>query len=195
VDDSEILPPSSPTGDFEFSLNNRFDSNESHNGFNRSNNHPSASSHINSTHGHTLSNKSTMNTSFNTDIDFNDTPTLNQQPLALGFYVSTIGTLNPLPSWMTQNNRHQQQQQRSLKSSSVFRANLHISIPNVQPSDDNLLNPSHDQNLAHPLDSNYTYVVLRYDVCSPSLIDEEIKRERCFQTCFGSLSSSILACD
>lgn len=92
------------------------------------------------------------------DLDANDIPTLNQQPLALGFYVSTIGTLNPLPSWMLIDHHRQQQSNRS---SSSFKAALHINVPNAQHSDDMLLAQHNDPKLNHPLDSNYTYIVLR----------------------------------
>jgi hypothetical protein len=91
------------------------------------------------------------------EIDMNDIPSLHQQPLALGFYVSTIGTLNPLPIWMLQGKSNQ----RLNNSSSVFKATLHVSVPNAQHSDDMLFAQSHDQKSTHPLDSNYTYVVLR----------------------------------
>lgn len=91
------------------------------------------------------------------EVDMNDIPSLHQQPLALGFYVSTIGTLNPLPIWMLQGKSNQ----RLNNSSSVFKATLHVSVPNAQHSDDMLFAQNHDQKSIHPLDSNYTYVVLR----------------------------------
>ena len=91
------------------------------------------------------------------DVDMNDIPTLHEQPLALGFYVSTIGTLHPLPSWMLQGRSNL----RSNNSSSVFKATLHVSVPNAQHSDDMFFAQNHDQKSIHPLDSNYTYVVLR----------------------------------
>ncbi|CAF3847930.1 unnamed protein product, partial [Rotaria magnacalcarata] len=92
------------------------------------------------------------------EVDMNDIPTLHQQPLALGFYVSTISTLNPLPIWMLQGRCNQ----RLNNTSSVFKATLHVSVPNAQHSDDMLFAQSHDQKSIHPLDSNYTYVVLRH---------------------------------
>ncbi|CAF3411039.1 unnamed protein product [Rotaria socialis] len=95
---------------------------------------------------------------FEYEIDMNDHPSLHQQPLALGFYVSTIGTLNPLPLWML----HGKLNQRANNACSVFKATLHVSVPNAQHSDDMLFAQSNDQKLTHPLDSNYTYVVLRY---------------------------------
>jgi len=91
------------------------------------------------------------------EVDLNETPILHEQPLALGFYVSTIGTLNPLPDWMLQ----EKIIQRVNNSSSVFKATLHISVPNAQLSDEMLLAQNHDQKSIHPLDSNFTYVVLR----------------------------------
>lgn len=91
------------------------------------------------------------------EIDMNEIPVLHQQPLALGFYVSTIGTLNPLPIWMLQGRSHLQ----SNNSSSVFKATLHVSVPNAQHSDDMFFAQNYDQKSIHPLDSNYTYVVLR----------------------------------
>ncbi len=91
------------------------------------------------------------------EVDMNDIPTLHQQPLALGFYVSTIGTLNPLPIWMLQGRSNE----LLSNSSSVFKATLHVSVPNAQHSDDMFFAQNHDQKSIHPLDSNYTYVVLR----------------------------------
>lgn len=91
------------------------------------------------------------------DVDMNDIPTLHEQPLALGFYVSSIGTLNSLPTWMLQGRSNL----RSNNSSSVFKATLHVSVPNAQHSDDMLFAQNNDPKLTHPLDSNYTYVVLR----------------------------------
>lgn len=94
---------------------------------------------------------------FEYEIDMNDHPSLHQQPLALGFYVSTIGTLNPLPIWML----HGKFNQRTSNTCSVFKATLHVSVPNAQHSDDMLFAQNNDPKLTHPLDSNYTYVVLR----------------------------------
>ncbi len=94
---------------------------------------------------------------FEYEIDMNDHPSLHQQPLALGFYVSTIGTLNPLPLWML----HGKLNQRTTNTCSVFKATLHVSVPNAQHSDDMLFAQNNDQKLTHPLDSKYTYVVLR----------------------------------
>ncbi|CAF1506425.1 unnamed protein product, partial [Adineta steineri] len=113
----------------------------------------------NDQYGNSLNNSNIKPNLYHLDseVDMNDIPTLHQQPLALGFYVSTIGTLNPLPIWMLQGKSNQ----RLNNSSSVFKATLHISIPNAQHSDDILFNQSHDQKSTHPLDSNYTYVVLR----------------------------------
>lgn len=91
------------------------------------------------------------------EIDMNEIPALLQQPLALGFYVSTIGTLNPLPIWMLQGRSHLP----SNNSSSVFKATLHMSVPNAQHSDDMFFTSNYDQKSIHPLDSNFTYVVLR----------------------------------
>ncbi|CAF3772352.1 unnamed protein product [Rotaria sp. Silwood1] len=95
---------------------------------------------------------------FDSEVDLNDIPSLHQQPLALGFYVSTIGTLNSLPIWMLQGKSNQ----RLNNTSSVFKATLHVSVPNAQHSDDMLFAQNHDQKSIHPLDSNYTYVVLRH---------------------------------
>lgn len=110
--------------------------------------------------GNSLNNSSAKSNSLlhlDSEIDMNDIPTLHQQPLALGFYVSSIGTLNPLPIWMLQGKSNQ----RLKNSSSVFKATLHVSVPNAQHSDDMLFAQSQDQKSTHPLDSNYTYVVLR----------------------------------
>lgn len=95
------------------------------------------------------------------DVDSNEIPSLQQQPLALGFYVSTIGPLNPLPSWMLRTESEYQTLEQSNRSSSVFKAALHINIPNAQHSDDIQLLKNRDQKPNHPLDSDYTYVILR----------------------------------
>jgi hypothetical protein len=111
-------------------------------------------------YGNSLNNSNIKSNSLlhlDSEVDMNDIPSLHQQPLALGFYVSTIGTLNPLPIWMLQGKSNQ----RLNNSSSVFKATLHVSVPNAQHSDDMLFAQSHDQKSVHPLDSNYTYVVLR----------------------------------
>ncbi|CAF0742850.1 unnamed protein product [Didymodactylos carnosus] len=92
------------------------------------------------------------------DIDLNEIPSLHQQPLALGFYVSTVNTLNKLPEWMLNNSYNE----RNNKNCSIFKATLHMHIPNAQQSDDMLFQQNIDQKLAHPLDSNFTYVVLRH---------------------------------
>jgi len=114
----------------------------------------------NDSYGNSLTNSNTKTNSLLhlvSEVDINDIPSLHQQPLALGFYVSTIGTLNPLPIWMLQGKFNQ----RLNNSSSVFKATLHVSVPNAQHSDDMLFAQNHDQKSVHPLDSNYTYVVLR----------------------------------
>ena len=129
------------------------------------NRHGNSSNNPNDAYGHHSYGNSSNNTNhksnsyqhFEYEIDMNEHPSLHQQPLALGFYVSTIGTLNPLPTWML----HGKIPQRSTNTCSVFKATLHVSVPNAQHSDDMLFAQNNDQKLTHPLDSNYTYVVLR----------------------------------
>ncbi|CAF1461413.1 unnamed protein product, partial [Adineta ricciae] len=161
----------SPTPvDIEFSSNYGLDMN--HNGnanvlsgghHNRLGNSSNAQNDYNGNHPYGNSSnggnlKSNSYQHFEYEIDMNDHPSLHQQPLALGFYVSTIGTLNPLPLWML----HGKLNHRANNSCSVFKATLHVSVPNAQHSDDMLFAQSNDQKLTHPLDSNYTYVVLRH---------------------------------
>ena len=159
IDDFDPMPPS-PSGDID-GTGNHLDmsfTNGSH--FNRLNSFSTSSTQMNSNHHPSLSNshsniqRSHFSAIFDQELDMNESPTLNQQPLALGFYVSTIGTLNPLPSWMAPTSK-------SSRSSSVFKATLHINVPNAQHSDDMLFAPNHEHKSQHPLDSNYTYVVLR----------------------------------
>jgi hypothetical protein len=155
----------SPPPDLEFPSNYGLDMN--HNGatngqYNRLNSVSVTQNDYNGNHpyGNSSNNTTTRSNSlvnFDSEVDMNDIPSLHQQPLALGFYVSSIGTLNPLPSWML----HEKFYQRLNNSSSVFKATLHVSVPNAQHSDDMLFAQNHEQKLTHPLDSNYTYVVLR----------------------------------
>jgi hypothetical protein len=151
----------SPLPDLEFSSNYGLDMN--HNGhLSRLNSLSVSQTNYNGTdpYGNSLNNSNMKSNSLLhlvSEVDMNDIPSLHQQPLALGFYVSTIGTLNPLPIWMLQGKLNQ----RLNNSSSVFKATLHVSVPNAQHSDDMLFAQNHDQKSIHPLDSNYTYVVLR----------------------------------
>jgi len=160
----------SPTpADLEFSSNYGLDMN--HNGntnglssgqHSRLGNSSNVQNDYNGNHSYGNSSNGTNHKSnsyqhFEYEIDMNDHPLLHQQPLALGFYVSTIGTLNPLPSWML----HGKLNQRTNNTCSVFKATLHVSVPKAQHSDDMLFAQNNDQKLTHPLDSNYTYVVLR----------------------------------
>jgi len=129
--------------------------------FNRLNSFQTSTTQMNSTHHHSTTNshsnvhRSHHTSTFDQEIDMNESPSLSQQPLALGFYVSTIGSLNPLPSWMSSTSK-------SSRSSSVFKATLHINVPNAQHSDDMLFAQNHEHKSQHPLDSNFTYVVLRH---------------------------------
>ena len=156
----------SPPPDLEFPSNYGLDMN--HNG--NPNGHLSRLNSLsvsqnnytgNDPYGNSLNNSNIRSNSLlhlDSEVDMNDIPSLHhQQPLALGFYVSTIGTLNALPTWMLQGKCHQ----RLNNSSSVFKATLHVSVPYAQHSDDMLFAQSHDQKSIHPLDSNFTYVVLR----------------------------------
>ncbi|CAF2638292.1 unnamed protein product [Rotaria sp. Silwood2] len=156
----------SPPPDFELPPTGVLDIN--HNGnpighINRSNSLSVSQQYYNGNdpYGNSLHNSNIKSNSLlhlDSEVDLNDIPSLHQQPLALGFYVSTIGTLNPLPIWMLQGKSNQ----RLNNTSSVFKATLHVSVPNAQHSDDMLFAQNHDQKSIHPLDSNYTYVVLRH---------------------------------
>ena len=165
IDTDPFEPMPSPPSDFEFPPNGVLDMN--HNG--NLNNHLGRLNGLSGLKNSYNENEfyeicpDNSNMKFSTlfhlesEVDMNDIPSFHQQPLALGFYVSTIGTLNPLPLWMLQGKLNQ----RLNNSSSVFKATLHVSVPNAQHSDDMLFAQSHDQKSIHPLDSNYTYVVLR----------------------------------
>ncbi|XP_013781243.1 mediator of RNA polymerase II transcription subunit 13-like [Limulus polyphemus] len=81
---------------------------------------------------------------------------LLQQPLALGYYVSTAKT-GPLPGWFWSPCPH-------LKDACpVFlKSALHIHSTSVQQSSDELLHNTQHVRNCHPLDSNLTTDVLRY---------------------------------
>ena len=162
---------SPPPGDLDFSSNYPFDTSHTSGSYSRlnslSSSHPPATTGQSSAYGNhssgTATNKSSATMHFDSQVDFNETPLLNQQPLALGYYVSTIGTLNPLPAWMMNDGRPSS----ASRSSSVFKATLYVNVPNAQHSDDMLFGQNHDQKSIHPLDSNYTYVILRFAVVVP----------------------------
>ncbi|XP_015914163.1 mediator of RNA polymerase II transcription subunit 13 isoform X2 [Parasteatoda tepidariorum] len=86
-----------------------------------------------------------------------ETLQLLQQPLALGYYVSTAKT-GPLPIWFWSSCPQLQ------NTSPIFlKSALLINIPFIQQSNDDLLhNNPQQQTICHPLDSNYTTDVLRY---------------------------------
>lgn len=182
MDDFEIIPPS-PPGEHELSGNHPFDVRSNNGSYPRSNSLSSSQTHFHN-HHHSSSSTSTMTPSgtnnfkfnplisYDVEIDMNDIPTLNQQPLALGFYVSTIGPLNPLPSWMLANGHRLQR--RSTKASSVFKATLHINVPNAHHTDEMLFAHNHEPKMTHPLDSNYTYVVLRQETRSSSFLSSSL---------------------
>lgn len=159
IDDFDAMP-TSPPGDVDGNGNHLDMSFSNGSYFHRLNSFQSSTTQMNSNHQHSSNNshsnihRSHLSTTFDQEIDMNESPILNQQPLALGFYVSTIGTLNPLPTWM-------KPMSKSSRSSSVFKATLHINVPNAQHSDDMLFAQNHEHKSQHPLDSNYTYVVLR----------------------------------
>ena len=186
MDDFEPIP-SSPPGDHELSGNNPFDIRYNNGSYPRSNSLSSSQAHFhNHHHAYHQSSSSTSTTTpsgtnnfksnplltYDVEIDMNDIPTLNQQPLALGFYVSTIGTLNPLPSWMLSNGHRLQR--RSAKASSVFKATLHINVPHGQHTDEMLFAHNHESKVTHPLDSNYTYVVLRQETLVLFLVSSSL---------------------
>jgi mediator of RNA polymerase II transcription subunit 13 len=81
---------------------------------------------------------------------------LLQQPLALGYYVSTAKT-GPLPKWFWSTCPHLQ------NICPVFlKSALLIHSPFVQQSSDDLLHVNPHTRNYHPLDSNLTTDVLRY---------------------------------
>lgn len=157
---------SPPPPDLDFPTGNVFDLNCSGASLNRLNSFSSSQTNFSAHHpyNHSLSQaqqyKIHPSISLDNELKQNDIPVLQQQPLALGLYVSNIGSLNPLPDWMF-HRYPEHQQERSRKLSSSFKATLHINIPNAQHSDDVLLAQNNEQKQTHPLDSNYTYVVLR----------------------------------
>jgi hypothetical protein len=179
MDEFEIPP--SPPADLDLSGSHPFDMRYNNGSYHRSNSLSVSQTAFHNSHHHPYHHSSssisattsTMTPSgtnhfksnplivYDLEIDMNEIPTMNQQPLALGFYVSTIGTLNPLPSWMLSNGHRLQQ--RSTKASSVFKATLHINVPNAQHTDEMLFAHNHEPKATHPLDSNYTYVVLRQE--------------------------------
>ncbi|KAK2172037.1 hypothetical protein NP493_998g00002 [Ridgeia piscesae] len=79
---------------------------------------------------------------------------LLQQPLAMGFYVSTAST-GPLPKWFWG-----QCPEREDVCPTCFKAALHIHCPAAQQNPDEFLQTPHKHN--HPLDSSLTCDVLRY---------------------------------
>jgi hypothetical protein len=172
--------PSPPPGDLDFSSNYPFDTSHTNGSYSRLNSLSSSHPHTTSQSAYgnlpssTAANKSSTSMHFDSQVDFNDTPLLNQQPLALGYYVSTIGTLNPLPAWMLNG----KPPALASRSSSVFKATLYVNVPNAQHSDDMLFGQNHDQKSIHPLDSNYTYVILRSAVGLLSFVPRDSHRAR-----------------
>jgi hypothetical protein len=76
---------------------------------------------------------------------------LDQQPLAIGYYISTA-KCGLLPKWLLQANSHLD------SNSHTFKATLHLHSPYALESDDMQVKNEH----SHRLDSNVTYEVLRY---------------------------------
>lgn len=84
------------------------------------------------------------------------TAQLLQQPLALGYYISTA-KLGPMPNWFWSTSSHLR------NASPVFlKSALHIHMPCVQLSDDLLHSSVGMGKKSHQLDSNLTTDVLRY---------------------------------
>ncbi|XP_035228921.1 mediator of RNA polymerase II transcription subunit 13-like [Stegodyphus dumicola] len=82
---------------------------------------------------------------------------LLQQPLALGYFVSTAKT-GLLPKWFWSSCPHLED-----KSPVFLKSALLIHLPFVQQNSDDLLHHnSQQQSTCHPLDSNYTSDVLRF---------------------------------
>lgn len=81
---------------------------------------------------------------------------LLQQPLALGYYISTA-KIGPMPNWFWSNSPHLR------NSCPVFlKSALHIHLPCVQLPDDILHSGAGQSRKSHQLDSNLTTDVLRY---------------------------------
>ncbi|CAH1800949.1 unnamed protein product [Owenia fusiformis] len=87
-------------------------------------------------------------------VDGEEAPNLLQQPLAMGYYVSTAKT-GPLPKWFWS-----PFPQAEGATPTFFKSALHIHSPLVHQNQDELLNQA--QKHSHPLDSSYTTDVLRY---------------------------------
>ncbi|CAL1281519.1 unnamed protein product [Larinioides sclopetarius] len=86
-----------------------------------------------------------------------ETLQLLQQPLALGYYVSTA-KVGPVPKWFWASCP-----QMENKLPVFLKSALLIHLPFIQQSSDEWLpNNSQQQLLCHPLDSNFTTDVLRY---------------------------------
>lgn len=84
-----------------------------------------------------------------------ETLQLLQQPLALGYYISTART-GQMPNWFWSTSPHLR------NSCPVFlKSALHIHMPNVQLPDDLLHSSGHNRK-SHQLDSNLTTDVLRH---------------------------------
>lgn len=84
-----------------------------------------------------------------------ETPQLLQQPLALGYYISTART-GTLPKWFWATCSHLED-----ACPTFLKSALHIHQASVQSPDDLLQTHSHLRNY-HPLDSSLTTDVLRY---------------------------------
>lgn len=85
-----------------------------------------------------------------------EAPQLLQQPLALGYYVSTAKT-GPLPKWFWTPCAHLEN-----VCPAFLKSALHIHSPTVQQSSDDLFQQQTHLHSYHPLDSNLTTDVLRY---------------------------------
>ncbi|XP_013416581.1 mediator of RNA polymerase II transcription subunit 13-like isoform X2 [Lingula anatina] len=88
-------------------------------------------------------------------LDLQEEANLLQQPLAMGYYLSTAKT-GPLPKWFWSSCPHKEN-----VCPVTFKAALHVHVPMVQQNQDELFHTNMNK-LSHPLDSNATCDVLRY---------------------------------
>ncbi|XP_074640708.1 mediator of RNA polymerase II transcription subunit 13-like [Tubulanus polymorphus] len=84
-----------------------------------------------------------------------ESPNLLQQPLAMGYYVSTA-KVGPMPKWFWSSCPHQEH-----VCPVCFKFALHIHSPSVQQIQDDLFHTTQTK-VNHPLDSSFTCDVLRY---------------------------------
>lgn len=120
-------------------------------------NQANSTEHINAHHDTMMSSSNLQSGSVGDNANNQDeTLQLLQQPLALGYYISTA-KIGQMPSWFWSTSPHLR------NSCPVFlKSALHIHVPCVQLSDDLLHSGVGQSRKSHQLDSNLTTDVLRY---------------------------------